>query len=391
MLKVFRDNLKNLAWILWLVIIVFILLVFVDFGTVNRPGTPQSAAASVGDYEVTWAEFQRRYQQTENQYRERFGDQYNQELARQLQLPRQVIEGLLNNRVLLAEADRMGLTVSDQEVRESILEIPGVVDEQGRFIDQEIYAGFTRRLGYNGPGEFENAMRESLLIQKLFDVVAQNVHLTDAEVEDAYREEVESAAVRFVQVPRNRFAGEVEASREQLQSHYEQHQEEYRLPEQRVVDYLIVDKALLRAQLEISEEEMRAFYEDNADDFTRETQVRASHILLRTGERSAQEATTEIEAIRDRIEGGEDFAAVAREVSEDPGTKEQGGDLGFFGRGRMTPEFEDAAFDAEPGELVGPVTTPFGVHLIRVEERREGGRIPFEEARSTVRGRIAAE
>ena len=116
-----------------------------------------------------------------------------------------------------------------------------------------------------------------------------------------------------------------------------------------MADYLLVDKALLRAQLDISDDELRAYYDEHKDDFSREEQVRARHILLRTGgDRTEEQATQEIEKIKARIEGGEDFATVARQVSEDPGSKDKGGDLGYFGRGRMTPEFEKAAFAASP-------------------------------------------
>ncbi len=159
-----------------------------------------------------------------------------------------------------------------------------------------------------------------------------------------------------------------------------------------MIDYLLVDKAALRNTLEIGDQDLRAYYQAHQDEFSREEQVRARHILLRTGDdRTEAEAKAELEKIESRIEGGEDFAAIAREVSEDPGSAKQGGDLGFFGKGRMTPEFEKAAFGAEKGQLVGPVTTPFGVHLIQVTDRREGGTIPFEEARQSVRNRLAAE
>lgn len=391
MLKVFRDNLKKLAWILWAVIAVFILLVFVDFGTVNRRGSQLAPAASIGDNQVTWADFQRRYQLMENRYRSVYGKQFNADMARQLQLPRQAIEGLINDAVLLAEARKMGLSVTDREVRDTILSIPGIVDEQGRFIDEETYKRFATNNKYASPAEFEQTVRDDLLRQKLFDVLASNALVTDAETEQAYREEVERAAVRFVQVPRGTFAEAATATAEQLQSWYEQHQDKLPLPEQRVAQYLLVDQALLRAQLEISDADLQAYYDAHPDEFRREEQVRARHILLRTDRRSADEASAELEQIKARIEGGEDFATVAEEVSEDPASAQQGGDLGYFGRGRMVPEFEQAAFDAQPGTIVGPVVSSFGAHLILVEDRQEAGEIPFEEAKATARNRVAAE
>jgi len=391
MLKVMRDNLKHLAWILWVVIAVFVLLVFVDFGTVTGGGGPGggNAAATLGPYEVDWRELERAHRNIQAQYRSIYGDQFNSELAQQLQLKRQALERLFNDKILLAEARDLGLEVSDEEVRETLLEAfsrPG----EG-FIGQEEYEARVRG-EFGSVAEFEKVVREDLLRQKLLTAVSETVYVSDADVERKYREDVERAAIRYLLLPRSRFAEEARADRQSLRRYYREHREEYRLPEQRVVDYLLVDKGILRARMEIPEQELRAFYDENPGEFTREEQVRARHILLRTGgERTVEEARGELEAIRRRIEGGEDFAAVAREVSEDPGSGAQGGDLGFFGRGRMTPEFEEAAFGAEIGELVGPVETPFGLHLIEVTDRREGGQVPFEEARESVRNRLASE
>lgn len=390
MLKVMRDNLKSLAWILWLVIGVFVLLVFANFGsTTGRAALSGNVAATLGPFKVDWRELKRAHQNLQDRMRSIYGDQFNSELAEQLQLKRQALEQLFNQKILVDEARRLGFEVSDEEVREQVLE--QLTDEQGNFVGQDVYERWTTQT-FGGPTAYEELVRDDLLRQKLFDALSQTVYVSDADVEAAYREDVERASIRYLLLPRTRFADEAHADQATLKSYYDKHREEYRLPEQRVVDYLLVDKGILRARMEIPEEELKAYYDQHPDEFTREEQVRARHILLRTGgDRSVEEARDQIEAIRRRIEGGEDFAAVAREVSEDPGSAAQGGDLGYFGRGRMTPEFEQAAFGAKVGELVGPIESPFGVHLIEVTDRREGGSIPFEEARESVRSRLASE
>ena len=389
MLKVLRDNIKNLAWVLWAVIAVFVLLVFVDFGPAV-PGAPVggNVAASLGSHEVTWRELQRHHQGLQDQMRSIYGDQWNDQLARQLQLERRALDQLFNNKILAAEARELGLTVTDEEVREEILR--SFQNPDGSFIGQETYERWTTAQ-YGSPGGFEELVREELLLEKLRQVLFQTVYVTDEAVEQAYREDVERAAIRYLLLPGDRFAEEARPDRASLERYYEEHQEEYRLPEQRSVDYVMVDQGLLRAQMEIAEEELRAYYDAHPEELTREEQVRARHILLRTDKRSVEEARAGIADARARIEGGEDFAAVAQEVSEDPSSAARGGDLGFFGRGRMVPAFEEAAFGAQPGELVGPVESDFGVHLLEVTERREGGRVPFEEARESVRSRLASE
>ncbi|MFW6175503.1 MAG: SurA N-terminal domain-containing protein, partial [Acidobacteriota bacterium] len=189
MLKVMRDNLKKLAWVLWAVIAVFILLVFVDFGGAGGPGMTagRDAAAWVGDEEISWNQFQRRHEALERQMREAYGDEYSTEVARQLQVPRRAIEDLVNDAILLEEARRIGIRVTDAELQETILSLPGFTDEQGRFIGAEAYERIARANRYGTPARLEEAIRQDLLRQKLLDVLRQTVHVSDAGIERAYR------------------------------------------------------------------------------------------------------------------------------------------------------------------------------------------------------------
>jgi peptidyl-prolyl cis-trans isomerase D len=391
MLKVLRDNLKYLSWVLWVVIAVFILFVFVDFGTLMPGGgAPTEVAAKVGDEEVTFGELQRTYRNMESFYRQTYGDRFTPELAEQLQLPRQALESLVNRKIQLAEAKRVGLEVSDAELSREILAMPAFTKPEGGFVGDELYRRTLQSNGITVP-EFEESLRQDLMIQKLQNILEQNLYVTDEEVEEAYREQVERAKIRYFQVAESEFADQVEISDEEVANAYAEHKAEYRLPERRKVAYLLVDQNRLRSQINVDESELFTYYQDHQEDFNRDEQVRARHILLSTSQRTREEAQREMAAIRRRIEGGEDFAAVAREVSEDPGSKDRGGELGFFGRGQMTPEFEEAAFNAQVGDLVGPIDTPFGVHLIEVEGHREGGVRPFAEVRSQIQLRLATE
>jgi peptidyl-prolyl cis-trans isomerase D len=158
------------------------------------------------------------------------------------------------------------------------------------------------------------------------------------------------------------------------------------------LDYLLVDTVKLRREIEIPDDEIQAYWEANPSEFEREEQVRARHILIKkTPDRDENAAKAEIEAIRARIEGGEDFAALAQEVSEDEGTAARGGNLGYFSRGQMVKAFEDAAFGAEAGNLVGPVVSSFGVHLIEVQDKRAGGVQPLDQAKVGIRARLLGE
>lgn len=391
MLKVFRDNLKYLSWVLWLVIFVFILFVFVDFGgTVQRGSLPTEAAATVGGLEISYREFEQSYRETEDAYRQAFGGDFDRERAAQLGLPRQVLDQLVNQRILLLEAGRMGLTVSPNEVQEALVEMPAL-QQDGRFIGRDAYERLLRANRLS-PDQFHESLRRDLLIDKVRAVLARSVYVSPEEIEGAYREETETAEIRYVSVPASRFDPVEDPSEEALSAWFAERREDFRLPERRVVDVLTVSAAELRESVVVDESELRAVYDADPAAYRIEDQVRARHILLRTGEeRSAEEARRLLEEARARIEAGEDFAALAAEISEDPGTRDGGGELGFFGRGEMIGPFEEAAFGAEPGELVGPVETDFGLHLIAVDERRQAGQQPFEEVRAAIESRLTGE
>ena len=391
-LKYLRDNLKSLTWILWGVVLVFVMLIFFDWGGVNqRQASPTDVAATVGDETISYDEFRQQYRTLEDRYRQTFGAQFDRDMAKQFNLPIQALDQLINRRILLMEAEAIGLRATDSEVRQAILEYPAFQDEKGHFIGTERYERLLRANRMTA-SQFEDAIRQDVVLGKLSDILAQTAYVSDAEVEASYREQAERAQIRFVQLPASRLASEVSVTDAEIEAYFAEHQADYELPEQRVADYLLVDTVNLRRELEIPEEELVAYYEANPDDFTREEQVRARHILLRiTPDRPAEQAESELEDIRRRVEAGEDFAALAGELSDDESNAQRGGNLGFFGRGRMVKAFEDAAFGAQVGELVGPVKTDFGYHLIDVQDHREGGLQPFEQVRAAVRSRLVGE
>lgn len=390
MLKVFRDNLKHLAWILWVIIILLVLTLAVDFGNTQQ-GAAANVAATVGDETVTVDEFRRQYQQMEQLYRQMYGEQFSPEIAQRLQLPLQALNQAVNQKILLAEAERLGLQVSDEELRREILTIAAFKDDKGRFVGEETYQSILQQNGYS-VATFEEEMREDILLQKLTDMLRANVYVSDTEVEQAYREQVERAQIRYVQLPRSRFLQGVEIPPNEIQAYYDAHKNEFKRPEQREVAYFLVEPAKLTDQVKLTDQELQDFYNANKAEFSRQEQVRARHILVMVNDqRTDEQARQRIEEARTKLAAGGDFAALAKEYSDDTASKENGGDLGLFGRGQMVPEFEQAAFTAQPGKLVGPVKTNFGYHLIEVTEKVAGGAQPFAEVKEQIRARVAAE
>lgn len=389
-LKFIRDNLKSFFWILWLVILAMVGLIFFNWGGYNQStGERTDVAATVGSETISYGEFQDEYRNLESQYKEAFGEQFNADLARQLNLPMQALNRLVNQRIMLREARLIGLRVTDEEVQKQILEYP-VFQRDGRFVGQDEYRQILRRIRTT-PAEFESQQRQVLLLRKLDSAITASVYVSDAEVEEAYRDEVERAKIRYLELPATEVA-DVEVATSELQTYLEEHAADFQVPERRVVDYLLVDTGKLRQEVEISEDAMRAYYDAHQKDYTRPEQVRARHILRRvTPDHPEDQARQEIEDLRRRIENGEDFAALARENSDDTVSARTGGTLPPFGRGQMVPEFEEAAFAAQDGELVGPIRSTHGFHLIERLGYTPGGLQPFEEVQPAIRARLLTD
>lgn len=385
-LKQLRDSMKYLQWILYLMAAAFV-FVLIDTSQIRNPNMRADAdvAASVGDAEVTYAQFRQYYRNLEDRYSQMFGERWDSEMAEQFGLARQALDQAVNREILLMEAERVGLRVSDDEVKKVLLET--YRDADGQFVGSERINRFLRQQRMT-QAEFAEAIREDTLIQKLNDMLASTAFVSEAEVERAWREQNEKAKIRFVKLPATEVQ-DVEPTEDEIGAYFDSHQGDYQLPEQRRAEVLLVDRTRLRSQIEVPDEELKAYYDEHVGDFTREEQVRARHILLRVGsERDEAAAAALAEELKGRIDGGEDFATLAKEYSEDPSNAERGGDLGLFGRGAMVKEFEDAAFGAEPGSVVGPVVTDFGVHLIDVMSKTEGGAQPFEQVKAVVQARV---
>lgn len=385
-LKWLRDQMKYLTWVLWIIVAAFIFALFFDFGAADLSRSQNQIAATVGDEKITYEEFRRQYQNLESRYRQMFGEQWNTEMAERFNLPKQALDQLIDRRIRLMEAKRVGLQVTDQEVTDAILDFPAFQDEDGNFIGREQVQKLLRANRISD-AQFAEDLREDLLNQKLSRVLASTLYVSDEEVQEAYKETVETADFQYVQLAASSL-NDVAATDEELQAYFAENGAKYEIPEQRIVDYILIDTFKLRQELEISDEELRQYYDDNQEDFTQPEQIMARHVLIRGDNRSDAEAQAKVAEAQARLNGGEDFSVVARELSEDPGSAEQGGNLGFFARGKMVREFEDAAFGAEVGQLVGPVKTQFGYHLIEVMQRREGGVQDFNLVKAGIKTRL---
>lgn len=392
MLKLMRENLKNLKWILWFVVFIFVLLIFVDWGAGRlRGGGMEHVAARVAGIEISERDFLREVRQTDERLRGIYGQQY--ELLRsQLDLGQLALSNLINNALLVQQAEKLKLRVSDEELAERILSLPYFRKEDGTFVGEEIYA---RILAANQttPEEFEAELREALLIEKLQKVLRQGIVIPDAEVDREYRKRNENASFQLLFVASDRYFPTTQATEAEARAYYDSHQAQFVHGDQLKLRYLLVDPLRLRQIVPLDEARIAEYYQSHLAEFQEAESVHARHILVRPegeGEEAWRKAQDRAEAVLRKAQApGADFAALARELSEDPGSKDSGGDLGWFERGRMVKEFEDAVFAMQVGEIKGPVRSQFGFHIIRLEGKRPARQKPLAEVRDLIRFKLA--
>lgn len=391
-LKWLRDNLRHLKFILWGVVAVFVLLVFVDWGA-GRAGGPGGggAAVRVGDRSVSEEEFLSEMQRLNQRFSQLYGERWS-ELRSQVDLAGQTASYFIDRELQLEEAKRVGIRVTDEELREAILKNPTFTDENGEFLGAETYQRIIRAYFRMSPQEFERRYTEDLIIGKLNGLLERGVWVSDEEAEQAFRQQREVADFDAVQLRYENHLGDVTVSEEEARAAYDLTAEDYHRDEQRVIRYQLVETSKLRRLLPVEEDDLRAFYEEHQEEFLEGEQANARHILIRLAPDASgeQEAATKLraDAVARMASTGADFAELAAAHSEDPGSKDNGGDLGWFARGRMVPEFEEAVFSAKPGDLVGPIKSQFGYHIIRIEGFRPEHQRPFEEVEEQVRFRV---
>lgn len=382
MLKTFREA---QPWIIKMVmggvVLAFIGTIFFAWGMGGQ--TTRNTLATVEGTAITLPEFQTAYQNLYNFYQQQYKDRFTPELAQALGLKRQVLDNLIQRHLLLQEAQKEGLVVTNAELIAHIQEYPAFQVE-GKF-DKERYRRLLQ-LNRLSPGEFEQRQKRDLLIAKLERMITESVRVSEAELKEAYAKEYGKIKFRFLTLTPSFFESDISAQiqEEEIEKYYQENKELFRKPEQIQVSYLLVESKPFEEQVTITEEAVTQYYNAHKEDYRREERVRARHILIKVDPEAKPEEEEQAKARAEEIlrqvkAEGADFAQIAKEVSEDPSSAQRGGDLGYFGRGAMVKPFEEMAFTLQPGEISPLVRTNFGYHIIRVEDKQEAGYQPLEE------------
>jgi peptidyl-prolyl cis-trans isomerase D len=387
-LALMRRHKRWLNIFLWVVVAAFIIL-YIPALTTKGEGMPGETVASVGGLSISVGEYQRTYTRQRQIYSQLYQGRLDENMLRQLGLEERVFEGLVTDRLVELEAKRLGIAVSDEAVARAIATSPDWQDA-GRFIGTD---EIRRRLDLQGLTEedYERSLRRQLLRESLESLVGTAVTVSDAEVEREFRRRNEQVKIEYVLADAARFKAAIQPSEDEIRARFESKKDAYRIPEKRVVAYVLLDRATLQPQVAVADRDIELYYQDHREEFRQEEEACASHILVKvkageTGEGHPDaEAKAIAQGLLDQVRGGADFAALARKSSEDQGSAANGGDLGCFSPGRMVPEFDDAVFAMQPGQVSDLVKTSFGYHVIRLASRRESTVQPLAQVKERIR------
>jgi len=394
MLNVFRENLKHLKWVLLLVVASFVLTIFAVWGggvrTRDSGGVAAPWAAKVDGEVIGVPAFQREAGNLEATYRQIFGDQFSQQ-REFIKVGRMAINNLVDRELMAREAERAGLLVSEPEVAEAIMREPAL-QQNGVFIGRERYERLFRANEANLQA-YEAEVRQNLLLNKLRSLVQDSVAVSDNELRESYARQNEKITIQYLLLDAKRLPTPAPTDRT-VQEYYRTHLGEYQSGEGRSGRYVIVDTRDILSGIDVPEAEIHSEYLQGLKTlYTTPEKRRASHILFKLPQdpKSDQVSSAEGKARKAlaRIRGGEDFAHVAREMSEDS-TASAGGDLNYFTRDQMVREFADATWSLAPGQVSEPVRSPLGIHVIRLAEVLPAKELTLEEARPQILARLRA-
>jgi peptidyl-prolyl cis-trans isomerase D len=390
MLDRMRRHRDWLKWSLGLVCVAFVLFYIPDFLRGSGADAASSdTVAKVQGHEITSGEFRRTYQAQLQAYRSAYGNNMSEQLLKQLGIDQQILQQMVDERAALAEADRLGISVSDEEVRQRIFAMPAFQDN-GSFIGEARYQQLLRmQRPPLTPSEFEDNVRRSLAVEKLRASLTEWLSVPDKELEREYRRRNDKVKVALVSFTADSFRTQVSATDAEIASYFDAHKNDFKIPEKRKIRYLLIDIDAMRAKVVVPPADIEREYNNNSEQYTTPEQVRASHILLKTEGKDDAAVKAKAEELLKQARAGADFADLAKKNSEDEASAKNGGDLDYFGKGRMVPEFDAAVFAMQPGQISGLVKTQYGYHIIKLVDKKVATTRPLAEVRQQLTDQLA--
>jgi peptidyl-prolyl cis-trans isomerase D len=358
---------------------------------------PAGVLATIGDQQVTVTEVQREARAMIRQQFPRGGAQASMLLP---YFASQAAEQLINEKALVAEAHRMGLRASDDELREELQhgQLGAMLFPDGKFVGQEEYENFVQRNDMTIP-QFEALEKDFILVRKLRALVSTSAFVGDSEVRDEFTRGNTKVKFEYAVITQADILKGLHPTDEELKAFYERNKATYNnsIPEKRQIKYVVMDSAKIAAATAVTDQDLQAYYDQHRDEYRVPEQVKVSHILIKTplpapgakeDEKAVADARAKAEGVLKDVKAGGDFAKLAEKYSDDPGSAKSGGELGWIGRGRTVPEFEKAAFSLGKGQTSDLVKSSYGFHIIHVEDKQDAHLKTLAEVKGEIEEKV---
>ena len=383
MLQAIRERSQGL---IVAIIVGFIILTFALWGIESYINAGrQVVVAEVDGDEILLPEFQEYLQRFRQQAQSVLGDAFNDTDWDSAEVKKRALEQLVDDRLVARLIDDTRIRISDRQVAAQLQQIPAFRDENG--FSRQLYEQRLPTIGLTQAG-FEQELRKDIAKAQLRAGIAASEFVTKAEAERLERLRRQKRDIGYAIIPASTFADQVAPSNADVEAYFNAHKEDYRTPERVRLQYLAISAAALEDDVRVDDAALHAYYDNNKASFTAEEERNVNHILIHVAadaDQATQDAALEkAQAALKRARAGESFEELAKELSDDVGSNTEGGETGMFGRGVMAPEFEQAAFALEEGQISEPVRTKFGYHIIKLKAIKPGGLKPFDEVRDEV-------
>jgi len=387
MLQKINDNAQG--WLSWLIVIL-ISLTFAVFGLeAYLHNAPKTVIAEVNGVELSEYDFQDQVRQRKRQLQAMMKNQQIDLSFMEEQIRQSTLKQMIDQELLKQSAINAGLRINDTLLVRHIQSFPDF-KENGGFSQKR----YEQLLGDRAAG-FERNLRLGMLTAQVREGVIRSAVFTDYEQEQHTRLEEQQRLISYLMVPRNRFQELVSISEAEIEAHYQKYAQQYMTPEKVSIEYVELSKTDLVSEEALDEETLKAHYEERKASFTQPGEWKARHILIQVAQdATAQDkkaASQKVQEILVQIKAGESFEELAKQFSDDPGSKFQGGDLGWFGPGMMVKPFENALKTMKVGEVSELVKSQFGFHLIKLDDAKPEKIRPFAEVRTQLAEDIQKE
>ncbi len=377
-----RKNLKSLAPTLWIVIAAFVIAIFAVWGGAGRLGEARAAntIAWVGKDKISGDIYYQNLRQRLESLKREFKD-LNTNFIQQLNIPQQILEQIIQRSLLLQQAKDMGIDASPEEIRQKIINYP-VFQKDGQFMGFEEYK---KILDWNRipVSQFEENLREEIVIEKLIKVLTAAVTVTEDELWQNYQKNNESAKLEYVILETETVELEAEPMIEESQAYFEKHKEKFQIPEKREGDMVFFKTEDLKPDISLEESEIEEYYQDNLAQFQEPETIRVSRIYLPYEGKERELVKTEAQVITEKLRTGEDFSDLAKKHSQDEKAKD-GGDWGPFDWKRLTEREQDTIAGLSAGETSDPLELEDGVALLKVTEKTAPQTKPLLEVKDKI-------